>query len=126
MTKHEFLNYCTETYGTSPDQPFEDDFDTTVVRHCSTKKWYGIVMKLSRRKFGFDSDEMIDAVNLKLPVQMSGSFGKKDGVYPAYHMNKLHWISVILQDAPDETVRFLVDVSYESTKSKKKRIRTEK
>ena len=32
--------------------------------------------------------------------------------YPAYHMNKLHWISVLLPDAPEEVVRFLVNVSF--------------
>ena len=77
-------------------------------------------MKVSRRKFGFVSDEVIDVVNLKLPTEMFGSFGAADGVYPAYHMNKLHWISVLLPDAPDDVARFLVNVSFEATKSKTK------
>ena len=80
-------------------------------------------MKVSLRKFGFDSDEMIDVVNLKLPTEMFGSFGAADGVYPAYHMNKLHWISVLLPDAPEETVQFLVNVSFEATKVKDKKKR---
>ena len=75
---------------------------------------------LSRRKFGFDSDEVIDVVNLKLPIEMFGSFGAADGVYPAYHMNKLHWISVLLPDAPDDVVQFLVNVSFEAPKNKRK------
>lgn len=120
MTKQDFLSYCTETYGTIPDCPFEDDFVTTVIRHSDTRKWYGIVMRLPRCKFGFDSEEQTDVVNMKLPVEMIGSFGKADGVYPAYHMNKLHWVSVILSDASDEIVRLLIDVSYEATKAKKR------
>ena len=78
-------------------------------------------MRVSRRKFGFDSDEVIDVVNLKLPTEMFGSFGAADGVHPAYHMNKLHWISVLLPDVSEETLRFLADVSFEATKDKKKR-----
>ena len=77
-------------------------------------------MKVSRRKFGFDSDEVIDIVNLKLPTEMFGSFGVADGVYPAYHMNKLHWISVLLPDTPDDVVRFLANVSFEATNDKRK------
>ena len=96
MTKQQFLNYCLTTYGTSPDYPFEEDFVTAVLRHADNRKWYALVMRVSRRKFGFDSDEIIDVVNLKLPTEMFGSFGTDDGVYPAYHMNKLHWISVLL------------------------------
>jgi predicted DNA-binding protein (MmcQ/YjbR family) len=36
-------------------------------------------------------------------------------------MNKLHWISVILPDAPEDVVRFLVSVSFEATRYKKNR-----
>ena len=120
MTKQEFLNMCQSSYGTLPDYPFDEDFETAVLRHTDNRKWYAIVMRVSRRKFGFDSDEVIDVVNLKLPTEMFGSFGAADGVYPAYHMNKLHWISVLLPDAPDDVVQFLVNVSFEATKARKK------
>ena len=118
MIKQEFFKYCLDTYGTSPDYPFDEDFETAVLRHTDNRKWYAIVMRVSRRKFGFDNDEVIDVVNLKLPTEMFGSFGAADGVYPAYHMNKLHWISVHLPDAPDDVVQFLTNASFEATKSK--------
>lgn len=120
MTKQQLFEYCLNTYGTSPDYPFDEDFETTVLRHGENRKWYELVMRVSRRKFGFDRDEVIDAVNLKLPTEMFGSFGTAAGVYPAYHMNKLHWISVLLPDTPDDVVRFLVNVSFEATKDKRK------
>ena len=121
MTKQSFLKYCLDTYGTSPDYPFDEDFETAVLRHTDNRKWYAIVMKVSRRKFGFENDEVIDVVNLKLPTEMFGSFGATDGVYPAYHMNKLHWISILLPDASDDIVQFLANVSFEATKSSKKK-----
>ena len=121
MTKQDFLEYCLNKYGTSPDYPFDKDFETAVLRHTDNRKWYAIVMRVSRRKFGFDSDEVIDVVNLKLPTEMFGSFDASDGVYPAYHMNKLHWISVLLPDAPDDVVQFLVNVSFKATKTFKKK-----
>ena len=109
MTKQQFLSHCLSVYGTSPDYPLDN------------QKWYAIAMRVSRRRFGLDSDEEVDVVNLKLPTEMFDSFGAADGVYPAYHMNKLHWISVILSDATDELVQFLVNVSFEATKTTKKR-----
>ena len=63
-------------------------------------------------------------VNLKLPVELLGSFDASDGVYPAYHMNKHHWISVILNDAPNDIVQFLVNVSFKATKAVKKKQNT--
>ena len=121
MTKREFLAFCLETYGTEADYPFEEDFETAALRHASTRKWYAVVMRVSRKKFGADGSEMIDVVNLKQPLELLGSFGKAEGVYPAYHMNKLHWISVLLPDAPDDVVKFLVNASYEATRDHKKR-----
>lgn len=121
ITKQQFLEYCLSAYGTSPDYSFDEDFNTAVLRHADNRKWYAIVMRVSRRKFGFKSDEVIDVVNLKLPTEMFGSFGVADGVYPAYHMNKLHWISVLLPDAPNDIVQFLVNVSFEVTKAFNKR-----
>ena len=120
MTKQDFLEYCLNAYGTLPDYPFDDWMESAVLRHANNKKWYAIALRVSRRKFGFDSDEIIDVVNLKLPTEMFGSFVEADGVYPAYHMNKLHWISVLLPDASEDIVQFLVNVSFEATKNKRK------
>ena len=121
MTKQEFFEMCSSSYLTLPDYPFEEDFETAVFRHADNRKWFALSMQVSRRKFGLDSDEVIDVVNLKLPTEMFGSFGAAEGVYPAYHMNKLHWISVLLPDAPDDIVQFLLNASFEVTKSNKKK-----
>lgn len=122
MTKQEFLEYCLNTYNTTPDYPFNDGLETAVLRHKDNRKWYALLMKLSRRKFGLESDEVIDVVNLKVPIELSCSFGVEDGVYPAYHMNKLHWVSVLLSNAPEDVVRFLVSVSFEFTEKRNKRV----
>jgi predicted DNA-binding protein (MmcQ/YjbR family) len=43
-----------------------------------------------------------------------------DGVYPAYHMTKSHWVSVALDGScDDEDVKFILNVSHELTKGKK-------
>ena len=118
MTKQELFEYCRVSYGTSPDYPFEDDFETAVLRHTDSKKWYALVMNISRRKLGLDSDEQTCVVNLKLPCEMIGSFSAADGVYPAYHMNKLHWISLILPDAEDGVIKFLINASFVATDKK--------
>ena len=55
---------------------------------------------------------------------MFGSFGAANGVYSAYHINKVHWISMLLPDAANDLVEFLVNASYEATKDKKKSRKT--
>ena len=119
MTRAEFLDYCLNNYKTRPDFPFENDFETAVLRHYHNRKWYAIAMKVSRRKFGFDSDESTDVVNLKVPTEFF-CFDSGNGVFPAYHMNKRHWVSVLLNDASADTVKFLLSLSYEATQGKKR------
>ena len=123
--KEAFLAFCGAELGTEPDYTFDEDFETAVLRHKGSRKWFAVVMKVSRRKFGIDSDEAVDIVNLKIPLEMFGFFGKEQGVYPAYHMNKLHWVSVLLSDTADSTVEFLANVSYEETKTIPRRRKNE-
>ena len=95
-----------------------DDVESQLITYFSADN-----SKTSKRTVEFDSDEVIDVVNLKVPMELSCSFGVEDGVYPAYHMNKLHWVSVLLPDAPEDVVRFLVSVSFELTEQKKTRVK---
>ena len=38
-------------------------------------------------------------------------------IFPSWHMNKAHWLSVALDGAvEDEKIKFLVNMSYELTK----------
>ncbi len=126
MTKQKFLEYCSSTYGTPADYPFDEDFETAVLRHTDNRKWYAIVMRVSRRKFLEGSDEIVDVVNLKIPIELFGAFDAFGGVYPAYHMNKRHWISVLLPDVSDDLLRHLVDLSFNATSSKKKKAKQKK
>ena len=125
MTRQEFFKYCKESFGVSPDYPFEEDFETAVFRHTSNRKWFALVMRISKRKLGIKSDEISDVVNLKLPTELMGSFDETDGVYPAYHMSKKHWISVLLDSAKTDTIKFLLSLSFDSTAPKTKRRKNE-
>ena len=121
MTRQAFFDICLAEYGTEPDYPFDGDFETAVLRHEQSRKWYAIVMRVSRRKFGLEGDERVEVVNLKRPVELMDAFGQEDGVYPAYHMNKAHWVSVLLSDVPREVLTLLLRASYASTQGKKKK-----
>ena len=44
------FTYCLETYGTTPDSPFPKDPLDMVLRHADTRKWYGLVFPVAKRK----------------------------------------------------------------------------
>ena len=52
---------------------------------------------------------------------MMGSFLDEIGIFPAYHMSKTCWISVLLDGSVDaDTLAFLIDISFELTAKKRK------
>ena len=104
--------------GAIYDMPFENDFDTTVLRHERSRKWFGIIMSVKKSKVGQSGDGEVDVLNLKSnPEDSLVLFELYDRIIPAYHMNKTHWISVILDGSlPEGLVKKLVDKSFDMTK----------
>ena len=128
MTREEYFEYCLNTYGTIPDYPFEEDFETGVFRHADSGKWFGIAMRIPRSKLGLSGSEIIDVVNLKCAPEVIESIaGVESGIFRAYHMNKTHWLTVALDGScDDETVGWLLSISYDLTGRKIKAGRTKK
>ena len=117
MKRNKVLIYAKTSYGTDPEYLFESDPDTAVLRNTSGK-WYAIIMNVSPRVLGLPEGKRIDVMNVKLEPMMVGSFLKKKGFYPAYHMNKTHWISMILDGSKivsDTDIKDLLDISYKLT-----------
>ena len=118
MTREEFEAVVLDAYNVRADYPFEDDFETGVFRHESGK-WFAIAMNISERKIGRHGDAQIDVVNLKCAPEIIESIvGAESGVYRAYHMNKLHWLTLALDECDAEMLRWLLDISYDLTRRK--------
>ena len=90
------IDFVRTTFGDELEFLWEKFPDAAVWRRKDTGKWYGALLKVSKRKLGLDSDETAEIIDLKaLPEKISLLVdGKK--FFPAYHMNKKHWYTVIL------------------------------
>lgn len=121
MIRKEISEYAVSLNGAVLDKPFSEDFDTVVLRHSDTKKWFGILLKAPKRKVGLDGEGETDVLNLKCdPTLAHGLFQTYKGIVPGYHMNKHHWISVILNsDVPFVEMQRLIGLSYELTAKKR-------
>ena len=115
----ELMTYTKDFFGTSPEYLWESYPDAAVFRHEVNKKWYAIVMHISYRKLGIDSDEMLDILDVKCDPQLLGSLLQKEGCHPAYHMNKSHWLTVRLDGTvPFDEIIGLLEMSYDLIKPK--------
>ena len=106
-------------YGDIPEYLWEDD-TASVYRNKLNKKWYGIIMYISGEKIGNDN-RMVEVMNVKLPPEKINKLLEKEGYYKAYHMNKKHWITFILDDSlEDDEIMNLIEISYNFTIKNKK------
>ena len=119
MTRKEFEEMVFDSYGIKGDYPFDKDLETAVFRHQDNKKWFALAMRIPERKLGRKSDKIIDVVNLKCDPEIIFSLWQDEGIFPAYHMNKNHWITVCLDGSVSKkTVAWLTDISFSLTAKK--------
>ena len=111
------VNCLTDTYGTVGEHLFAKYPSFLVLRHSGNRKWFAVIMDIPRKNLGLTGEGKVSVVNLKCDPRLIGSFREEPGIFPGWHMNKTHWLSVALDGAvEDEKIRFLVDMSYKLTK----------
>jgi len=117
MNRNELEAYITEIYSTEGEHLFSKYPRFLVFRHTGSRKWFAVIMDIPGTNLGLTGDGEISVVNLKCDTRLIGSFREEPGIFPGWHMNKAHWLSVALDGTvEDEKIKFLVDMSYELTK----------
>ncbi|RAR42373.1 MmcQ/YjbR family DNA-binding protein [Paenibacillus sp. MDMC362] len=116
MKREEIFKYVKEKYNTLPDYPWDNLPDYAVLRHDKNEKWYGLVMNVEKNKLNLDGEGKLDILDLKCEPELVGSLQKEEGFLPAYHMNKEHWITIVLNIQTKKKILELLDNSYRLTK----------
>ncbi len=101
-----FREYCISKKGITEEFPFDD----------ST-----LVFKVMGKMFALVALERIPSqANLKCDPEWAIALREEhDGVItPGYHMSKVHWNTIFLEDLPPNLIRDLVDHSYDLVVSK--------
>ena len=112
--KKKITDYISDTYGVEADYPFADSPHTEIFRNPRNKKWFAALLgQLSPKCLGLNGEKPIDVLNLKCDPIMTFSLIDNQKVFRAYHMNKEHWVSVLLDSHITlNELSFLVDMSY--------------
>lgn len=114
--RDDIFSYVKDRYQAVPDYPWAGHPRYAVLRHGETEKWFALVMDVPRNRLGLDGDEVVDVLDIKCDPHEIGALRQKDGFLPAYHMNKEHWVSVMLDGSVAmEEIRQLIDQSHRLT-----------
>ena len=96
MKRDALYSYAREHFKSEPEYLWSNLPGCVVLRHHDGKKWFGIVMNVSGTKLGLKTEDQVDVLEVKVRPEHIGSLRKKEGIFPAYHMNKEHWVSILL------------------------------
>lgn len=102
----EAIAYCLTFEDVYEDYPFHDP-NWCVIRHKGSKKVFAWI-------FEKDGYVWINVKNTPDGIQFWRS--AYEAVKPAYHLNKEHWNSIILDDTiPEQDIRMMIGESYDLT-----------
>lgn len=122
MDRKIIFDYAKKVYESTPEYLWTKYPNYAVLRHSDNRKWYAIIMNVSKDKLGLDGTEEVDIIDVKCESEMIGSLRMTEGIFAGYHMNKGNWISVLLDGSVDESMIYnLLDMSFELTKGKAKK-----
>ena len=111
MEKEEIIKYCLELPDTYEDYPFPEDSFSVTIKHKKNNKWFALLMNVKGKLY----------VNVKTEPDYSDILRNTyDYIIPAYHMNKEHWNTIIIdKNVNKDIVKELIEQSYELTKYKR-------
>ena len=111
---NELIAHAREKYGTEPEYLWERFPDNAVLRRGDNDKWYGAILTAERKSVGLEGEGKIEILDLRcdpvtLPLIVDGK-----RIFPGWHMNKKHWITVPLDGRlPFEEVCELLEESWQ-------------
>lgn len=118
--RNEVYKLIFDTYSVEPEFPWADAPDACVFRHYDNRKWFAIIMSVKPEVIGLTGSERIDIMNVKIPPDELFELLHQDGLLPAYHMNKKHWITICLDARVNlKACARLLEGSYQLTKKKR-------
>ena len=117
MTKDELIQYVAERFSADAEYPWNDD--NFIFRHHGNRKWFAVIMRIPYGRLRIDKDGDVDIVDVKCGPLLMDAYRKQPGILPGYHMNKDHWITILLDGSTDDIlIKELFEISYDLTDAK--------
>ena len=115
--REEIEKYINEKYKALQEYPWIKYPNYATFKHRNNKKWFALIADVQYEKLKIKKEGIVDVINVKNLPEMIGSLRKESGILPAYHMNKEHWITILLDGTVEkQKILDLIDVSYELTR----------
>ena len=101
MDRKDVFEYVKKQYGTVPEYLWKESPESAVLRH-KNGKWYAVLMQVKKSKLELEGEGTVDIINVKCEPDMVGVLIETYGFLPGYHMNKEHWITMLMDGTVSE------------------------
>lgn len=115
------VEYIKTNFDSEPEYLWARTPNNAAFRYRGNRKWFGaLLLDLPGKTLGLPELDRVDVLNLKCDPRMIGSLVDGKRYLPGYHMNKEHWISILLDGSvPVKEIFPLIDMSYGLISKKK-------
>lgn len=123
VSANKIISYIHKKYQSHFEYLWEKFPSNAIVRRQDNRKWYGVLMAINQKKLGLSSDGMVEVINLRMLPEKIRALQDYKKYFPGFHMNKKHWITIILNGSvPLEEIFARIDESYLLAKNRKNKV----
>ena len=109
------IRYIDVQYGRDLEFLWSSTPENAIWRRGDNGKWFGALLTVKKNKIipGAD-DTMIEILDIRCAPEMLDFIIDKKTIFPGWHMNKRHWITIPLDGRMTmDNIYALVDASYQ-------------
>jgi len=109
------VEYVHKKYGRDIEYLWARMPDDGVWRRGDNEKWFGGIFHVALNKVELGADNrIVEILDIRCAPEMLDFIVDRKTVFPGWHMNKRHWITIVLDGRmPIAQIRKLLDASYD-------------
>ena len=113
----EIISHIAQKYNSHLEFLWEKLPNAAIARCARTKKWFMVIMTMSKRKLKLDSDDVIDVIDLRVDPKIQAELVNNKNIFEGYHMNKKHWLTICLDEGVSmDFIKSQIEYSYNNAR----------
>lgn len=114
---YKVLDYAKNKYNSEAEYLWEKFPRNAVCRRNDNQKWFLAILSVKGSNIGLNTDEIVELIDLRATTEEVEKLTATQNYYPAYHMNKKHWFTIVLDGSVKiEKIYEYIDKSYDLAK----------
>lgn len=107
------IHYVRKTYGDELQFLWKRFPENAIFRRQDNRKWYAALLTVAKGKLGIGGTGKIEIIDLRMKTEKIKILVDRKNIFPGYHMNKNHWITICLDGSVStKTIFELIDESF--------------